>query len=185
MSLLLSTAKRLGRYAKTSCTIIGAGTVGVGAIYAFQQKKQREEEDKNSTSKSTLVLPFHRLKLVKKDQRVKLGDLLQASEPKYETITVEELIEVLQEAAQDPGIVGLKAEFGNQNSFQGGPATAEEVRTALRQFRESHRVHSEPNFEHKPVLKKKGNGAPKEMVALADSFTVAFVLLLCLLFRRV
>jgi hypothetical protein len=64
-------------------------------------------------------------------------------------VTVQELVEVLEHATSDPQIVALFGTFGGGSSFtNGGPAVAEQIRNALKIFRESHRCHPEPNFVH-------------------------------------
>ena len=52
----------------------------------------------------------------------------------------------------------------------GGWGHVEEVRNALKVFRESHRIHREPNLAHEKVLIRNGNSTPKPMYAYADSF---------------
>jgi hypothetical protein len=61
--------------------------------------------------------------------------------------------------------------FGHGFGFStGGWAHIEEVRNALQVFRESHRVHREPNLQHEPLLKRHSNGTPKPLYAYADTF---------------
>ncbi|CAB9522018.1 Putative signal peptide peptidase SppA [Seminavis robusta] len=164
--------KRIGKAAKTSLAVVGFGTVASLGYYYNDTKKFAKEEGSLSSKQRVLVLPFHRFKIVKKEDRDKLAALLQStrrSSSDDEEVDVQELVQVIHEATNDPSVVAIYGEFGHGGSFTGGAADAEQVRNALRIFRESHRVHADPNCNHETVLTK--SLTPKRpLYAYADTF---------------
>jgi hypothetical protein len=137
---------------------------------------RKDEEDKK---KKVLVLPFHRMKIVEKkktDFRSLFRSQLESaggdgSDNAPIEMQVDELVQLIHHAASDPNIVALYGIFGHGFGFTtGGWAHIEEVRNALQVFRESHRVHREPNLQHEPLLKRHSNGTPKPLYAYADTF---------------
>jgi protease IV len=170
-AMLLAGAKRLGRMAKTSFAVVGLAGTASAVAYGYSQRKFLQEDSK--AENYVLVLPFHQIKLVNKHKRKSLAQVAQAarSSNRLEELDIHELVELIHEASADPNIIGLYGEFGHGRGFEGGAADAEEIRNALRVFRESHRVHSEPNFDHKETLPKHGNKEPKTMHAYADTFS--------------
>ena len=85
-------------------------------------------------------------------------------------IEVSELVEIIHAAAQDPSIAALYGTFGHGFNFRaGGWAHVEEVRNALKVWRESHRVHLEPNLNHDTIINRPSNGAAKPSYAYAVS----------------
>jgi hypothetical protein len=89
-------------------------------------------------------------------------------------VEVSELVDAIHAAAQDPNVVALYGIFGNGFRFSsGGWAHVEEVRNALKVFRESHRIHREPNLTHERVLTRNGNATPKPAYAYAVSRLLA------------
>ena len=86
-------------------------------------------------------------------------------------VEVRELVDAIHAAAQDPNVVALYGVFGHGYRFSsGGWGHIEEVRNAIKVFRESHRIHREPNLAHEQVLTRNGNSTPKPTYAYADSF---------------
>ena len=152
---------------------------GIIAAAAYSLTKDEEKDDKKP---KVLVIPFHRMNLVEKvDPRTlarrKLESLSKLSgQDEDDTSTIEmevdTLVNLIHKAASDPTIVGLYGTFGHGYGFSaGGWAHVEEVRNALRVFREGHRMHREPNLSHDPIIMKRhGNGTPKPLYAYADTF---------------
>ena len=156
---------------------------GLVAAAAYRHFSKEDEEKEDAKKPKVLVLPFHRMKLVEKVDprtmaRQRLESFLNSSSNRkdYDTspieMEVDTLVEVIHKAAADPNIVALYGTFGHGYGFSaGGWAHVEEVRNALRVFRESHRVHREPNLTHEPIIMKRhGNGTPKPLYAYADTF---------------
>jgi len=85
-------------------------------------------------------------------------------------IEVQELVDLIHDAAADSNIKAIFGEFGRGRTFMGGAADLEEIRNALRVFQESHRVHNEPNLSYEPVLQRNSNNSPRLLYAYADSF---------------
>lgn len=159
-------ARRLGNGAKTSLAIVGFFTVAslTKEVYTTRKFLQEESQDK----KRVLVLPFYRLKLVNRKDGVSWLRS-SSSDDAVEEIEIQDLINLIHEAAQDPQCVAIFGEFGHGRDFSAGLADAEEIRTALRVFRESHRVHQEPNLSHEAVLQR-SNREKKRLLAYADTF---------------
>lgn len=144
-------------------------------ITGYYMTRKEEPDDK----KKVLVLPFHRMKIVEKkktDIRSLFRNQLESAggdggDNAPIEMQVDELVQLIHQAASDPNIVALYGIFGHGFGFTtGGWAHVEEVRNALQVFRESHRVHREPNLQHEPLLKRHSNGTPKPLYAYADTF---------------
>mmetsp|Transcript_22898 Transcript_22898/g.64877 ORF Transcript_22898/g.64877 Transcript_22898/m.64877 type:complete len:763 (+) Transcript_22898:113-2401(+) len=130
--------------------------------------------------KQVLVIPFHRIRLVergKKDLQSLIKSRIESMEEEEEDGTspiemeVSEFVDLIHTAASDPGIVAMYGIFGHGFGFKAGWAQTEEVRHALRVFRECHRIHREPNMAHDAVLKRTKNYTRKPMYAYADTFS--------------
>jgi hypothetical protein len=91
----------------------------------------------------------------------------------YSTISqveVHELVQVIHAAAQDPTICALYGTFGHGFEFSsGGWAHIEEIRNALQVWRESHRIHVEPNLNYDKILVRPSHGTVKPSYAYAVS----------------
>ena len=152
---------------------------GLAASITYHMTKP---EPAKCTKPKVLVVPFHRLRVVEKQDkgfRAVLGKRFQdtdndAGEHPIE-IEMQELVDAIHHAASDPTIVGLYGIFGHGFGFKsGGWGHVEELRNALRVFRESHRVHLSPNVDHK-AASAASDQADKEMptkpmYAYADTF---------------
>lgn len=155
--------KSMYRVTTLSLATIGVGTV---AMFAYDYWLLRDMP-KGGKGKKVLVLPFHRMKLVETKSTTPLANGLN------DTIEIEvsKLVEIIHAAAQDPSISALYGTFGHGFRFRsGGWAHVEEVRNALKVWRESHRVHLEPNLKHEKILNRPSNGASKPSYAYADTF---------------
>jgi hypothetical protein len=85
-------------------------------------------------------------------------------------VELSEIVNVIHSAASDPSIVALYGIFGHGFGFSaGGWAHVEEIRNALKVWKEAHRVHPEPNLRHETRVLVKRN-AQKPSYAYADSF---------------
>ncbi|GAX10829.1 protease IV [Fistulifera solaris] len=138
--------QRAGRSLKTSLASVGAVTTAVGLYLVYQEQTKEENEKK----KQVLYIPFDRLKLVEqKDPKNQFFSALvkdDASAQRPLVMTVREVVDAIHTAAADPNVVALYGTFGNMPTA--GWSDLEEVRNALRVFRESHRRHAEPNVAH-------------------------------------
>lgn len=153
--------------------------LALAATVAMEYKNARDvAEDQKGDKKRVLVLPFHRIKLVERKKPGFDAALLESlssndssADDAIMEVEVKELVDAIHAAAQDPNIVALYGTFGHGFRFSsGGWAHVEEVRNALKVFRESHRVHREPNMQYEEVLSRNGNSTPKPTYAYADSF---------------
>ena len=125
-----------------------------------------------------LVIPFHRLILKDQvEQDWSASSLLLTSDREEERpmeLELKELVDIIHNASSDPNIVGLYGIFGHDSKLPlAGWADLEEVRDALKVFKESHRVHPDPNlqFNKNPVVIMRENHHPKLLYAYADNFT--------------
>ena len=159
-------ANRLGRGAKTSLAAVGFVTVAGLSADAWSTRKFVQEEAKEK--KRVLMLPFYKLKLVNKQDKVAWLQS-KGSDDAVEEMEVQELVDLIHEASSDPQVVAIYGEFGHGRQLSAGMADTEEIRTALRVFRESHRVHREPNLSHEPYLER-NKKEKKRLFAYADSF---------------
>jgi protease-4 len=123
---------------------------------------------------------------------------------KRNTIVLEtkELVEIIHEAASDPNVSAVYADFGEGMRYVSAQlyhlsimhhvfsnkstvinssysnlhiqplqyAHIEEIRSAIRIFNESHRVHRSPNVDHNPVFAMSRNSDPKSSYAFGHSF---------------
>ncbi len=141
----------------TLLTVLAAA--GGVQYYVYQQADNNE--------KKVLIVPFHRLNI--KDQQEEGWSSL-VSDPNDEMFHIElkELVDAIHSAASDPDIVALHGIFGHGSNLKAGWADLEEIRSALKVFKESHRFHLEPNLAHDPQFVVKLADA-KPMMAYADS----------------
>ena len=163
--LLKAAAGRVGSAAKTSLAVVGFATTVVGVSTIWQTKRFIAEESKEK--KRVLNIPFHSLKLVERSDR--FSWLQSSGSDPVQEIEVQDFVDTLHEAASDPSIVAIYGEFGGGRSFSAGAADLEEIRNALRVFRESHRKHNEPNLCYDPVLQRKSNSSPRPLYAYTVS----------------
>ena len=143
-----------------------------------------KKDDNNSASSSStpqdskkkkkvLVIPFNRLKLVER-KKTDLSSSFEKfgsteKEDKVHEMEIRDLVDLIHKAAMDPEIGALYGVFGHGSSLMtSGWADLEEVRNALRVFRESHRRHAEPNLGHEELLIPRIDSKP--MYAYTDTF---------------
>jgi len=184
---------RLIRYAggKAKTAFAAFGIVAAGGLYyeyrrTFPSYLLDDEDDDGGGStnkkkrKQVLVIPFHRIDLKDKHRQTGFdvisrwdgrggGAAAGGEDPKLR-FEVRELVDLIHAAASDPEIVALYGTFGHGSLLpNAGWADLEEVRNALKVFRESHRVHSEPNTAHElhQVIQRTES---KPMYAYADTF---------------
>ena len=160
MSQLLATAggnmiRRVGKATKTSLAVVGCGTVASLGYYGYHATKFWRNDNNNQNQKPrVLVLPFDRFNIVQgssssQESSMSWSWLWNEKDDDAITVTVQELVQVLHEATDDPQIVAIYGHFGGADRPSlGGLAAVEEIRNALKVFRESHRVHPEPNLHH-------------------------------------
>eukprot|EP00547_Thalassionema_nitzschioides_P005287 CAMPEP_0194218784 /NCGR_PEP_ID=MMETSP0156-20130528/24521_1 /TAXON_ID=33649 /ORGANISM="Thalassionema nitzschioides, Strain L26-B" /LENGTH=681 /DNA_ID=CAMNT_0038948251 /DNA_START=150 /DNA_END=2195 /DNA_ORIENTATION=- len=123
--------------------------------------------------KKVLVVPFHRIQLREKKKRSFDFDRswFSSEDDRMVQVEVQEMVKVIHAAAQDPNIVALYGNFGEGGFRTGGWAHVEEIRNAMKVFRESHRIHLNPNLSHDKVILRRSNGSPKPSFAYADTFS--------------
>jgi protease-4 len=178
-SMLRSVIRRAGGAAKTSFAAVGFITaVGLAIEYdmfnGIAPTDPKKSKISESDKKKVLVIPFHRLQLVEHKQRNDWKSLLSGldssnQEDKIIKMELREIVDLIHHAAMDPNVTALYGIFGHGSSLAGqGWADLEEVRNALRVFRESHRRHPEPNLSHKAQVIPYNRSKP--MYAYADSF---------------
>lgn len=141
---------RLARYVrdKSKKPLAVISLVAAGAGY-FEYTRTFPSVDSAEQKKKVLVIPFNRLDL--KDKHTGGIESLKEIGPETEDrpirLEVKELVDLIHSAAADPNIVCLYGIFGHGSTLpSAGWADLEEVRNALKVFREVHRAHSEPNF---------------------------------------
>ena len=117
-------------------SLAGAGVFASMAYYHYTKKEE-------SSEKKLLELPFYKLKIVEQRQGKWQQQLSRSTNNNNAIVMpVDELVELIHQAAQDPNIVGLYGIFGNGHGFStGGWAHAQEIRNALCVFQQSHRTH--------------------------------------------
>jgi hypothetical protein len=159
---------RLAKYAKRSVAALSVVAVA-GAYYEYKTMFPRvdasskrsfggfgrddndEEEDGNDKKdrkgkRQVLVVPFHRIELKDRyDRDLSFESFSPDAEDRALKMEVWELVDLIHHAASDPSIVALYGIFGHGSSGLNGAGWAdlEEVRNALKVFREAHRSHSE------------------------------------------
>lgn len=166
MSLIVAVVKRVAKATKTSLAVLGFASAVAGGTLIWQTKEVVAEEAKDK--KRVLVLPFHSLKFVNSQDR--FSWLQSRGNDSVNEIRVQDFVSLIHEAASDPSIVALFGEFGHGRSLSVGAADAEEIRDALRVFRESHRKHNEPNLSYEPLLQRNSNSSPCPLYAYSDTF---------------
>jgi protease-4 len=132
-----------------------------GVALSFANRYYQRQANKNK--KKVLVLPFYKIKIVEQCK----PDFLSFSSSHIE-MPVDELVELIHQAAEDPNIVALHGIFGNGFGFSsGGWAHLEEIRNALAVFEQSHRQHPEPLLL--PLSKESRKKKP--MIAYSNTFS--------------
>jgi signal peptide peptidase SppA len=179
--------KRVGAAAKSTATtaLAAVGFVStVGFLYEYQQLRAYANQNEQGGKNQVLVIPFHKLQVVEREDQ-SLGrfvDQWTSSDDNHcnksgtsyygqrpVVMETRRLVNLLHTAAQDPHITSLYGVFGHGVE---PPATGwaqwEEVRTALRVFREAHRRHPSPQLQETNTA---APPAPKPMYAYADTFS--------------
>jgi hypothetical protein len=149
---------RLAKYAKRSVAVLSGAAVVV-AYYEYKtmfprgeaSSKHEDAKDKNDRKgkRQVLVVPFHRIELKDRhDRDLPFKNLSPDAGDRALKMEVRELVDLIHHAASDPSIVALYGIFGHGSSGLNGAGWAdlEEVRNALKVFREAHRSHSEVSF---------------------------------------
>lgn len=171
-----SVIRRAGGAVKTSFAAVGlVAVVGLAIEYEmFNGLSLNPTDSKSSESeKKVLVIPFHRLQLVERKQSdwKSMLSALDSSNQDDKMIQMElrEIVDLIHHAAMDPNVTALYGIFGHGSKLaEQGWADLEEVRNALRVFRESHRRHPEPNLSHQAQVIPYNSSKP--LYAYADSF---------------
>jgi protease IV len=159
----------------------GGGSPGEDEEYGNDEDDQQQQRysssrggsSNNKKKEKVLVIPFHRIQIVaEKDASSSLRRLLSGDPEPVLQYQVDELVDLIHAAASDPNIGALYGIFGQGSSSSinnlGGWADVEEIRNALRVFRESHRRHVEPNLGHcRQVIPRIQS---KPLYAYTDSF---------------
>jgi protease-4 len=168
-----SVIRRAGGAVKTSFAAAGfVAAVGLAIEYdAF--KSPPKDPKKAESDKKVLVIPFHRLQLVERKQSNWQSQLAALDSSKQDDkiiqMEVREIVDLIHHAAMDPNVTALYGIFGHGSKLaEQGWADLEEVRNALRVFRESHRRHPEPNLSHQAQVIPYNSSKP--LYAYADSF---------------
>ena len=165
----------VGSKVKTSFAIVGAAAA-LGVYYEYNRvfPSTSASEDAAGEKKKVLVIPFHRIQLKDKHEREfssSLSRFSRDSDDRIIQLEVKELVDIIHHAASNPNIAALYGVFGHGSVLSSaGWADVEEVRNALKVFREVHRVHSEPNLDHdlQRVIKRT---EVKPLYAYADTFS--------------
>ncbi len=139
--------------------------VGI-AVSSYQKRlKQQKDETEDRQAKKVLVLPFYKMKLVEESKANSLRSLLASKTDKTVEMSIDEVVQLIHQAAGDPQIVALYGIMGHGNGFStGGWAHVEELRNALLVFQQSHRRHKEPNKESEE------SPEPKPMYLYTNTF---------------
>jgi protease-4 len=178
-SLFHTVIRRAGGAVKTSFAAAGLiAAVGLAIEYeVFSNMKLAlpgSEKKSSDAEKKVLVVPFHRLQLVEhkqSDWRSQLSNLDSGTNQEDKVIQMElrELVDLIHHAAADPDVSALYGIFGHGSELASqGWADLEEVRNALKVFRESHRRHPDPNLSHQVQVIPLSSSKP--LYAYADSF---------------
>lgn len=122
-----SFARRVASATKTSLAVLGFATASASVATYWQIQNFVKEESKDK--KRVLVLPFPQLKVV--HSRDPLRQFRTPDADSIEEVEVNDLVDIIHEAAGDPNIVAIFGEFGHGRSFDGGMADAEEIKNAL------------------------------------------------------
>ena len=166
--LAMRFVRRVGGRIKTSLAVVGFAAVA-GLYLEYKNITSSEKDDKK---KKVLVVPFHRLQLVERKNQGFPSELSKFDIDKEDRVVemeVRELVDLIHSAAMDPEIVALYGIFGHGSLLsKAGWADLEEVRNALRVFRQSHRRHPEPNLSHQMRVIPRVESKP--LYAYADTF---------------
>lgn len=172
--------------------VVGLVTAANIALYCYEQKQvddffgtaaadndgdDNDSESSSKRKKRVLVLPFDNLNIVERRKSNDFSDiqpLLERSKQPTITLEAKELVDIIHNAASDPNITALYADFGEGMRYPVGYAHIEEIRNAIRIFNESHRVHREPNVNHNPIYAiMMRNGDPKLSYAYGHTFDMS------------
>jgi protease-4 len=173
-----------GRTLQSTLAVVGVAALGAG-YYEYQsirpalwedynEKKNASIQKDGDTKKKVLVIPFHRLQLVERKKSEYFSSLEKisgddADQDRVLPMELRELVDLLHQAAADPEISALYGIFGHGSALSSsGWADLEEVRNALKVFRQSHRRHAEPNIGHEELIIPRIDSKP--MYAYADTF---------------
>lgn len=168
---LMRGLRRVGGGLKTSLALVGLASAT--GFYLEYRKHQKSTDNSSEQKKRVLYIPFNRLQLVEKREK-SFGSAMEQllgnyPEDKPLKMEVRELVDIIHHASSDPSIVALYGQFGHGSTLpQAGWADLEEVRNALKVFRESHRHHADPNLSHRAQVIPKVQCKP--IFAYADSF---------------
>ncbi|GKY99057.1 hypothetical protein MPSEU_000861400 [Mayamaea pseudoterrestris] len=165
---LMRLARNVGGKIKTTLAVVGAAAAAGSYVQYKALFPNLEGDDK----KKVLVIPFHRLILKDQIQQDLMGGRLLSIDKDERPIEIEtrDLVDLIHNAASDPNIVGLYGIFGHGSLLpMAGWADLEEIREALKVFKEAHRVHLEPNIHFVEDMTVPRN-EPKQLVAYADNF---------------
>lgn len=156
---------------------VGVAGVGIVAIYELYRDYREWKATKNGDTKKkkVLVIPFDRLQIVEQygDLWSKIRSSINSSDDKRDgtsEITVEDMVAMIHQAASDPSVVALYGKFGHGGNgvASAGWGDLDEIRDALRIFRECHRRHHSPNIQHEIQVIPRVPSKP--MYAYSDSF---------------
>lgn len=169
---MASMVMSIGRKLRTASAVLGVA-VAAAAVYEYKVLFPPEELAEEKAKKKVLVIPFHRLQLKDKHERdwTELSRLNPDSEEKPILFDTRDLVDLIHSAASDEDIVAIYGVFGHGSALaEAGWADLEEIRNALKVFKEVHRVHSEPNLDHKlhQVIKRLES---KPLYAYSDTFS--------------
>lgn len=163
---------RLAGRGKSALAVVGFAALA-GAYYEYSNLNPKDLD--SDSKKKILVIPFHRLKVTDNPARSTFFDRATSFDPDgggNDTVQMDlrELIDVIHHAASDPEIVALYGIFGHGSHLPRSLSFAqlEEIRNALRVFRESHRLHSEPNYSKEMQIIPRIQ--PKPLYAYTDTF---------------
>jgi hypothetical protein len=141
----------LKRYAGRSLFLLSAAaTVGLYLEYKTmfpyaRDDANEDDEKKKKRKKKALVVPFHRIELKDKHRwDFPVDQLSPDSADRNLKLDVRELVDIIHHAASDRSIVALYGIFGHGSVLHtAGWSDLEEIRNALKVFREAHRTHTE------------------------------------------
>jgi protease-4 len=172
-SMFRRVLSRTSAVVKTSFAAVGFLTT-VGLYMEYGGTNESFATPKKEDKKRVVVVPFHRLKLVE-HKKGDWGSLTAALDPSQQnedkviTMDIRELVDLIHHAAQDESVTCLYGIFGHGSQLASqGWADVEEVRNALRVFRESHRRHMNPNLAHEVQVIPRQSSKP--LYAYTDSF---------------
>ena len=162
-------ARNVGGKIKTSLAVVGAAA----AAGSYLQYKALFLDVADDDKKKVLVIPFHRLIIKDQIQQdfASSGSFSTDKDERPIEMATRDLVDLIHAAASDPNIVGLYGIFGHGSVLPtAGWADLEEIREALKVFKEAHRVHLEPNVDHSKA-KSVALNDHKPLYAYADNFS--------------